>query len=118
MNWSSSASSMASASDTSSPDRCAIARSLIQNASRYKRLLLAENRLLLKSCVTWAKIWASWMPVDTTFYKAINKVGRVCVAYIVTDDDRRFQAVARRLPGTAEPVFLRRPNNRAEHAPG
>jgi hypothetical protein len=84
---------MASASDTSSPDRCAIARSLIQNASRYKRLLLAENRLLLKSCVTWAKIWVSWMPVDTAFYKAIKKAGGVCVAYIVTDDDRRFQAV-------------------------
>ena len=57
------------------------------------------------------------MPVDTAFYKAINKAGGVCVAYIVTDDDRRFQAVARRLPGTVEPVFLRRPINRAEHAP-
>ena len=28
------------------------------------------------------------------------------VAYIVTDDDRRFQAVARALPDTIEPVRL------------
>jgi adenine-specific DNA-methyltransferase len=32
--------------------------------------------------------------------------GTVRIAFIVTDDDRRFQSVARRLPNTVEPVRL------------
>lgn len=40
------------------------------------------------------------------FCKAIAGKGAVRVAYIVTDDDRRFQSVARRLPVTVEPVRL------------
>jgi hypothetical protein len=31
---------------------------------------------------------------------------RIRIAYIVTDDDRRFQSVAQRLPGAVEPVRL------------
>lgn len=42
----------------------------------------------------------------TPFIHAINKVVNLRVAYIVTDDDRRFQAVAKRLPGNVEPVRL------------
>lgn len=42
----------------------------------------------------------------TPFIKAVNSAKEVCVAYIVTDDDRRFQAIARRLPDGAEPVRL------------
>ena len=40
------------------------------------------------------------------FCKAIARKDRVRIAYIVTDDDRRFQSVARRLPVTVEPVRL------------
>lgn len=40
------------------------------------------------------------------FCKAAIKQKGVRVAYIVTDDDRRFQAVSRKLPGTIEPVRL------------
>lgn len=48
------------------------------------------------------------MEVDsaTPFCKAINKAKDLCVAYIVTDDDRRFQAIARRLTDGVEPVRL------------
>lgn len=42
----------------------------------------------------------------TAFIHAINKAGSLRVAYIVTDDDRRFQAIAKRLPGNVEPVRL------------
>ena len=42
----------------------------------------------------------------TPFLKAIRKVIDVRIAYIVTDDDRRFQALARRLPETVEAVRL------------
>ena len=42
----------------------------------------------------------------TPFIKAIKKVKELRVAYIVTDDDRRFQAIARRLPDGVEPVRL------------
>ena len=42
----------------------------------------------------------------TSFIKAVNNAKEVCVAYIVTDDDRRFQAIAKRLPDGAEPVRL------------
>lgn len=42
----------------------------------------------------------------TPFIKAVNKAKGLRVAFIVTDDDRRFQAVARRLPDGVEPVRL------------
>lgn len=40
------------------------------------------------------------------FCKAAEKADGLRVAYIVTNDDRRFQAVARRLPDSVEPVRL------------
>jgi adenine-specific DNA-methyltransferase len=42
----------------------------------------------------------------TPFIHAIDKAGELSVAYIVTDDDRRFQAISRRLPHGVEPVRL------------
>ena len=42
----------------------------------------------------------------TPFIKALSKFNSLRVAYIVTDDDRRFQAIARRLPDGVEPVRL------------
>ena len=42
----------------------------------------------------------------TPFIEAINKVEGLRIAFIVTDDDRRFQAIARRLPESVEPVRL------------
>lgn len=41
-----------------------------------------------------------------TFCKTIEANKGVKIAYIVTDDDRRFQSVTRRLPDTVEPVRL------------
>jgi len=43
---------------------------------------------------------------STEFCKAIKKMSSAHVAYIVTNDDRRFQSIARRLPETVEPVRL------------
>jgi adenine-specific DNA-methyltransferase len=42
----------------------------------------------------------------TPFIKAVNTINTLSIAYVVTDDDRRFQAVARRLPENVEPVRL------------
>ncbi|NRP59225.1 site-specific DNA-methyltransferase [Marinobacterium sp. xm-d-564] len=42
----------------------------------------------------------------TPFVKALNEVDGVELAYIVTDDDRRFQSIAKRLPAEVEPVRL------------
>lgn len=42
----------------------------------------------------------------TPFIKAVSKAKALRVAYIVTDDDRRFQAIARRLLDGVEPVRL------------
>lgn len=42
----------------------------------------------------------------TPFIKALTKAAEIGIAYIVTDDDRRFQAIARRLPDGVEPVRL------------
>lgn len=42
----------------------------------------------------------------TLFCKAVNKTRDLRIAYIVTDDDRRFQAIAHRLPDGVEPVRL------------
>ncbi|MBE0576400.1 MAG: site-specific DNA-methyltransferase [Desulfuromonadales bacterium] len=41
-----------------------------------------------------------------TFCSAVEKADNLRVAYIVTNDDRRFQAVARSLPDSVEPVRL------------
>ena len=40
------------------------------------------------------------------FIKAVKKHGGVRLAYIVTDDNRRFQAVTKRMPEGVEPVRL------------
>ena len=40
------------------------------------------------------------------FCKAAEASGGIRIAFIVTDDDRRFQSVAHRLPGAMEPVRL------------
>ncbi|MCF2514543.1 hypothetical protein LVY65_05615 [Sphingomonas sp. G124] len=40
------------------------------------------------------------------FVEAVANAGGIRVAYIVTDDERRFQAVVRQLPSTVEPVRL------------
>lgn len=42
----------------------------------------------------------------TPFIKAVNKAKDLRVAFIVTDDDRRFQAIAKRLSDGVEPVRL------------
>jgi adenine-specific DNA-methyltransferase len=42
----------------------------------------------------------------TPFLRAVRKQQGIRIAYIVTDDDRRFQAIARRLPEGVEPVRL------------
>lgn len=42
----------------------------------------------------------------TPFIKAVKQVDGLRIAYIVTDDDRRFQAIAKRLPNSVEPVRL------------
>jgi adenine-specific DNA-methyltransferase len=40
------------------------------------------------------------------FAKAIKKKGGIRVAFIVTDDERRFQTIIRSMPDTVEPVRL------------
>lgn len=42
----------------------------------------------------------------TDFLKALRKTKSVRIAYIVTDDDRRFQSVAQRLPNGVEAIRL------------
>jgi adenine-specific DNA-methyltransferase len=42
----------------------------------------------------------------TPFIKAVSKAKDLRMVYIVTDDDRRFQAIARHLPDGVEPVRL------------
>jgi len=42
----------------------------------------------------------------TSFINAVDKAKTLRVVYIVTDDDRRFQAIAQRLPDGLEPVRL------------
>jgi adenine-specific DNA-methyltransferase len=42
----------------------------------------------------------------TSFIKAVAKAKDLRAAYIVTDDDRRFQAIARRVPDGMEPIRL------------
>lgn len=40
------------------------------------------------------------------FCDAVDACERLRIAYVVTDDDRRFQSVARRLPDSVEPIRL------------
>jgi adenine-specific DNA-methyltransferase len=40
------------------------------------------------------------------FCDAVEKIKDLKIAYLVTDDDRRFQSVARRLPESVEPIQL------------
>lgn len=40
------------------------------------------------------------------FAKAVRRTGSIRVAFIVTDDERRFQTIIRSLPDTVEPVRL------------
>jgi len=58
----------------------------------------------------WAVVEAYGLLVDadaaTPFIRAVRKANGIGIAYIVTDDDRRFQALARRLPVEVEPVRL------------
>jgi adenine-specific DNA-methyltransferase len=58
----------------------------------------------------WAVVEAYGLLVEvdaaTPFIKAVNKAKGLRVAFIVTDDDRRFQAIARRLSYGVEPVRL------------
>jgi len=42
----------------------------------------------------------------TPFCEAVEAKGTIRIAYIVTDDERRFQSVARHLPDSVEPVRL------------
>lgn len=55
-----------------------------------------------------AETYALLTEVDkaTPFVQAVNTINGVCLAFIVTDDDRRFQAITRRLPKRVEPVRL------------
>ncbi|WP_421832469.1 site-specific DNA-methyltransferase [Limnobacter sp.] len=43
---------------------------------------------------------------STPFIHAVSKASGLRIAYIVTDDDRRFQAISKRLPNSVEPVRL------------
>ena len=55
-----------------------------------------------------AETYGVLMDLDqaTSFCQAVGNSEDLRIAYIVTDDDRRFQAVARRLPDSVEPVRL------------
>ena len=58
----------------------------------------------------WAVVDAYGLLVDVDnaaqFYRAVAKATDLRIAYIVTDDERRFQAIARHLPAHVEPVRL------------
>ena len=58
----------------------------------------------------WAIADAYGLLVDldmaTEFLRAVRMSNELGVAYIVTDDERRFQAIARRLPNGVEPLRL------------
>jgi adenine-specific DNA-methyltransferase len=58
----------------------------------------------------WAVVESYGLMVDvdcaTPFIRSVNKAKGLRIAYIVTDDDRRFQAIARRLIEGVEPVRL------------
>jgi adenine-specific DNA-methyltransferase len=58
----------------------------------------------------WAVVCAYGLLVDldatTPFMKAVNRAKDLSIAFVVTDDDRTYQSIARRLPETVEPVRL------------
>jgi adenine-specific DNA-methyltransferase len=58
----------------------------------------------------WAVVETYGLLVDVdaamTFIMAVSKAKDLRVAYIVTDDDRRFQSIARRIAKRVEPVRL------------
>jgi adenine-specific DNA-methyltransferase len=58
----------------------------------------------------WAVVEAYGLLTDvdaaSPFIKAVKKAEGLRVAYLVTDDDRRFQSIARRLPEGVDPVRL------------
>lgn len=58
----------------------------------------------------WAVVEAYGLLVEldraSAFIKALSKVDGLELAYIVTDDDRRFQSISKRLPDGVEPVRL------------
>jgi len=58
----------------------------------------------------WMVVEAYGLLVDVDsaapFYRAVANARDLRIAYIVTDDERRFQAVARQLPSHVEPVRL------------
>lgn len=63
---------------------------------------------LPKSGFDVADSYALLTEVDKSaaFTKAVTAVKTLRMAFIVTDDERRFQSIARRLPHTVEPVRL------------
>lgn len=93
------------------------ARSAVNHNLAYKRIAPmlwlragAQGRRIDKLPVEgWAvaDTYGLLTEVDqaTPFIQAVSKAG-LRVAYIVTDDDRRFQATAKRLPDGVEPVRL------------
>jgi adenine-specific DNA-methyltransferase len=58
----------------------------------------------------WAVVDSYGLLLDidraTPFIKVVSKAEGLRIAFIVTDDDRRFQSIARRLPEGVEPVRL------------
>lgn len=58
----------------------------------------------------WAVVDAYGLLIDmdnaAPFYKAVANSEDLRIAYIVTDDERRFQAVTRHLPAHVEPIRL------------
>jgi adenine-specific DNA-methyltransferase len=75
----------------------------LRAGSRGKRIdkLPAEGWAVAEAYGLLVEVDAS-----TPFLSAVSKVKGLHVVYIVTDDDRRFQATARRLPSSVEPVRL------------
>ena len=55
-----------------------------------------------------ADAYAILVDVDsaTPFIRAVKETESVRIVYVVTDDDRRFQAIAKRIPESIEPVRL------------
>ena len=94
------------------------ARSAVNHNLAYARI---APLLWLRAGAQGARIdklpAAGWAVADTYgllvdidaashFIKAVNRAQGLRIAYIVTDDDRRFQAIAKRLPDGVEPVRL------------
>ncbi|WP_310667262.1 hypothetical protein, partial [Burkholderia multivorans] len=67
----------------------------------FKRVLVSSD--------TWGRsTYGLLVDIDAAepFCNAVEHASGIRIAYIVTDDDRRFQAIARRLPAPVEPVRL------------